>query len=54
MYEHRKRALLSKHEFARRVAAYFGAALLLVGFALGIGVLGYHFIAHLVGKANLS
>jgi len=48
MYEHRKRALLSKREFARRVAAYFGAALLIVSFALGIGVLGYHFIARLV------
>lgn len=42
-----RRALLSTRDFVRRVAAHLGAALLLVGVALGIGVLGYHFIARL-------
>jgi hypothetical protein len=47
MYEHRKRALLSRRAFVRRVAVHLGAALVLVSFALGIGVLGYRFIARL-------
>ena len=47
MYEHRKHALLSRRKFARRVAAHLGAAILLVSFALAVGVLGYHFVAHL-------
>ena len=47
MYEPRHRRLLTKREFAARVANHFGLAFLLVAFALGIGVAGYHFIAGL-------
>jgi hypothetical protein len=48
MYEHRKHRLLSRAEFAARVARHFMVALLIVAAALGIGVLGYHFL----GKLN--
>lgn len=47
MYEHRNSPLLSRRKFARRIARHFLLALLLVGVALGIGILGYHFIGKL-------
>ena len=47
MYEHRKQPLLTREEFARRVGGHvlLGFSILVSG--LGIGVLGYHFIANL-------
>jgi len=44
MYEHHRQPLASRKVFARRVAFNFliGALMLLI--ALGIGVLGYHFL----------
>jgi hypothetical protein len=47
MYEHRNRPLLSPRKFAGRVARHLLLALFLVGIALEIGVLGYHFFGGL-------
>ncbi len=47
MYERRNHPLLSRAKFARRVARHLAVALTLVAFALGIGVLGYHFLGKL-------
>jgi hypothetical protein len=47
MYEHRAHPLLSPAKFARRVARHGLLALVVIVFALGIGVLGYHCIARL-------
>ncbi len=45
MFESRNEPLAARHIFLRRFLRYFGAAVLLVGAALGAGILGYHFIA---------
>jgi hypothetical protein len=42
MFEHRSDPLLPRHSFVYRVAAYAIAASVLVGAALGLGVVGYH------------
>ncbi|PZR41463.1 MAG: hypothetical protein DI538_01070 [Azospira oryzae] len=42
-FEHHSSPLLSKVEFYKRVLRYGGFSLLLIGFSLGIGVVGYHF-----------
>ena len=47
MYEHRDHLLLSRAKFMRRVALHGMLALLVIAFALGIGVFGYHSIAKL-------
>ena len=47
MYEGRNHPLLSRAKFARRVARHLLLALFLVGVALEIGVLGYHFLGEL-------
>jgi hypothetical protein len=47
MYEHRKHRLLSLAEFFKRVGRHSLVALAFLIFGLGIGVLGYHGIAHL-------
>lgn len=47
MYERRNHPLLSRAKFARRIARHLGLALLAIGFALAMGVMGYHFIGHL-------
>jgi len=47
MYESRNRPLLSRRKFAGRVARHLLLALFLVGIALEIGVLGYHFLGGL-------
>jgi hypothetical protein len=44
MYEHRSQALLSRSLFLRRLMRHGLLALALLLVALGIGVLGYHFI----------
>ncbi len=47
LYEHRTQPILSRRQFARRVLRHIGVALLLIAVALGIGVLGYHFLGEL-------
>jgi hypothetical protein len=47
MFEHRTSPLLSRHHFLLRVLCYVAVAALLVGTALGIGVMGYHHLGGL-------
>jgi hypothetical protein len=47
MYEPRSHPLLSRAEFIRRVGYHALIALVFVAVALGIGVLGYHWLGHL-------
>jgi len=47
MYEHQKQPLLSRAEFRKRVGRHGLVALGVLVFGLGIGVLGYHWLAHL-------
>ena len=47
MYEHRTHRLLNRREFVGRVARHLWLAFLVVAFGLGLGVLGYHFLAGL-------
>jgi hypothetical protein len=42
MFEHRSKPLLPRREFYRRLARSASIAALLVVFALGIGMIGYH------------
>jgi hypothetical protein len=42
MYEHRKSKLLPRALFFKRLARHFAFASIIIGFALGIGILGYH------------
>jgi hypothetical protein len=44
MLEHHSKPLLPFHLFILRVFRYAGFALLLIGFSLGIGIVGYHYI----------
>ncbi len=45
MFESRTDPLASRFMFARRVIKYASIALAVSGVALGIGILGYHYIA---------
>ena len=47
MFESRHHKLASKGRFFRRLLTYFGFAAVLIGFALSIGVLGYHHLGGL-------
>jgi hypothetical protein len=47
MYEHHKKPLASRKVFARRLALNGLIGLALLGFSLGIGMLGYHFLEDL-------
>ena len=47
MYEHAKRPLLTRAEFAERILRHVSIAVLIVGCALGIGILGYHYLGEL-------
>jgi hypothetical protein len=47
MYEHRNDPLLGRAKFLQRIARHSLLALVVVAGALGIGIVGYHFIAHL-------
>lgn len=47
MFEHRSAPLLPRRAFLARVAGYMAAASILVGAALGMGVLGYHYLGGL-------
>lgn len=42
MLEHRTDPLLPRHAFLFRVLGYVALAMLMIGVALGIGVVGYH------------
>lgn len=42
LYEHRSDPLLSRAQFARRVLAHGGLALIIIAMSLAIGVVGYH------------
>ncbi|HEY1051790.1 MAG TPA: hypothetical protein VGE39_18595 [Prosthecobacter sp.] len=44
MFESRTEPLAPRHRFLRRVAKYFGFAIGVGTVALGIGILGYHYI----------
>ena len=44
MLEYHNRPLLPFHQFLKRVLRYGGFALILLGFSLGAGVIGYHYI----------
>ena len=44
MLEHHTKPLLPFRKFLIRILRFFGFALMLIGFSLGIGVLGYHFL----------
>jgi hypothetical protein len=47
MYECRSHPLLSRAKFARRVARHLLLALFLISVALGLGMVGYHYIGDL-------
>ena len=47
MYEQRRHPLLSRAEFSKRVGRHGLVALGVLVFGLGIGVLSYHWLAHL-------
>ncbi len=45
MYESKKEKLLPFHKFLRRILSSVALALAILAVALGIGIVGYHFIA---------
>ncbi len=47
MFEHKRNQLLPFSAFIKRVLKYFAYSLFLIGFALLIGTLGYHYFADL-------
>lgn len=47
MLEHHKKPLLPRPEYLKRVARNFGVAFIIILFALGIGILGYHIFGKL-------
>lgn len=47
MYEHHRQPLASRQVFARRLALNGLVGLLLLGFSLAIGMMGYHFLENL-------
>lgn len=53
MYEHRTHRLLSPAEFLKRVGRHGLVAFVFLVFGLGIGVAGYHYLAHLAWVDSL-
>jgi hypothetical protein len=47
MFEHRSEPILPTHAFAVRVVAHLVLSMLVVGAALGLGVVGYHYLGGL-------
>ena len=45
MLEQKHESVLPLRQFVWRVAGFIGAAVLLIGIALGVGVAGYHWVA---------
>ena len=48
MYEHYKQPLISNHQFLVRMMRHGGWALILLGVSLGFGILGFHYLSHLL------
>ncbi len=46
-FERRHEPLLPRRIFARRLLVFLGFSLLIIGFSLGVGILGYHYTEHL-------
>lgn len=53
MFEHKSEPVVSSHLFVRRMVLCFGLALCVVMVALGIGIAGYRFTAHLTWLDSL-
>ena len=47
MYEHRTHPILSRADFTKRVTCHVMLALIVLVLALGIGVVGYHYLGEL-------
>ena len=47
MYEHRKHPILSSGDFTKRIVRHVMLALFALALALGIGVIGYHYVGEL-------
>lgn len=47
LYEHRTNQLLSRADFAIRIARHLVVAFIVVALALGVGVVGYHYLGEL-------
>lgn len=47
MYEHHDTPLLPRKQFLQRVARHGGVSLLVIGSSLGVGTVGYHYLAEL-------
>ncbi len=47
MFEHYSKPVLPRPQFLLRFFRYLGFTILLLGFSLGIGIVGYHFIGEL-------
>jgi len=47
MYEHHKQPLASRKVFAQRLTRNGLIGILLLGFSLGVGMIGYHFLENL-------
>lgn len=47
MYEHRTQPILPRDKFFTRFARHAALALILIGVALGIGMLGYHVLENM-------
>lgn len=47
MYEHKNQPLLSRKLFTKRMLKHLAAAGAIIAFSLGLGILGYKFIARL-------
>lgn len=47
MLEHRGKPLLSRHQFMLRQSRYAAFSLLILGFSIGLGMVGYHLLGRL-------
>ena len=47
MFEHYSKPVLPSNQFLKRVARYLGFTILLLGFSLSLGVVGYHYLDEL-------
>ncbi|MFT3990388.1 MAG: hypothetical protein QM680_03155 [Luteolibacter sp.] len=46
-FEHRAEPLISRAEFLKRLARSFGVVILIIGVALGLGMIGYHWLENM-------
>ncbi|MBK8721625.1 MAG: hypothetical protein IPL95_04950 [Saprospiraceae bacterium] len=47
MYEHKSEPIISKNRFYKRVNYHLMISAMLISISLGIGIIGYHFIANI-------